>query len=112
MKRTIIKKKRNNWETMLTGANGRISSKRVLGCIILVTLLVVIVICTFTKSDLTWLGEAFITMMIGGFALLGIGVFEKRFKNPIPPEDDPNECEIIEEDDSERGVILKNEGEC
>lgn len=79
-----MKKAKPEWDTIFTGANGRISSKRVLGCVILATLLVVIVICTFTNPDITWLGEAFITMMIGAFALLGIGVFEKRFAKPIP----------------------------
>ena len=91
-----MSKRGSIWNTMLTGANGRISSKRVLGCLILVTLLVVIVICTFTKAELSWLGEAFMTMMIGGFGLLGLGIFEKRFKNPIP--DDPNECEVSDEE--------------
>lgn len=79
-------KKMRLWDTMFTGANGRISSKRVLGCVILVTLLVVIVICTFRESQPTWLGEAFITMMAGAFALLGIGVFEKRYSNPLPDD--------------------------
>lgn len=79
-----MKNNKPSWDTIFTGANGRISSKRVLGYVILITLLVVIVICTFTNPDITWLGEAFITMMIGAFALLGIGVFEKRFQKPIP----------------------------
>ena len=82
-----MSKKQSYWETMLTGANGRVSSKRVLGCFILVVLLVVIVVCAFVKPELTWLGEAFMTMMIGAFALLGIGVFEKRFKSPLPDEE-------------------------
>lgn len=94
-----MKKHRNDWSTMLTGANGRISSKRVLGCFILLTLLTVMIICIFVKPELTWLGEAFITMMVGAFALLGIGVFEKRFKNPIP--DDPNDCEVVSTDADE-----------
>jgi uncharacterized membrane protein YhaH (DUF805 family) len=92
-----MKNKKSNWDTLLTGANGRISSKRVFGGFILLVLLVVIVICVFTRPELVWLGEAFITMMIGSFALLGIGVFEKRFKNAIPT--DPNESETIEGDE-------------
>ena len=82
-----MKNKKSNWSTLLTGANGRISSKRVFGGFILFVLLAVIVICVFVKPELTWLGEAFITMMVGSFALLGIGVFEKRFKNPLPDDD-------------------------
>lgn len=97
-----MKQKVSLWSTMLTGANGRISSKRVLGCVILVTLLVVIVICTFIKPELVWLGEAFITMMVGGFALLGIGVFEKRFKDPIP--DDPSVSDVSEDDESNQST--------
>jgi hypothetical protein len=94
-----MKKKGSNWDTMLTGANGRISSKRVLGCFILLVLLTVMTVCVFVKPELTWLGEAFITMMVGAFALLGIGVFEKRFKNPIP--NDPNDSEVVGTDADE-----------
>ena len=83
-----MRKKNKFWGTMFTGANGRISSKRVLGTFILIVLLAVIVICIFTGREGTWLGEAVLTMMIGAFALLGIGVFEKRFKEPIQPGDD------------------------
>ena len=75
------------WGTMFTGANGRVSSKRVLGVFILLVLLAVIVICVFTGYEGTWLGEAILTMMIGAFALLGIGVFEKRYTNPIQGPD-------------------------
>ena len=95
-----MKKQKSNWGTLLTGANGRISSKRVFGGFILLVLLVVIVICVFMKPELTWLGEAFITMMIGAFALLGIGVFEKRFKDPIPPGEDYAD-EVIEDEESQ-----------
>lgn len=75
------------WGTMFTGANGRVSSKRVLGVFILLVLLTVIVVCVFTGYEGTWLGEAILTMMIGAFALLGIGVFEKRYTNPIQGHD-------------------------
>lgn len=80
-------KKSKFWGTMFTGANGRISSKRVLGVFILLVLLTVIVICVFTGYEGTWLGEAILTMMIGAFALLGIGVFEKRYNTPIQGHD-------------------------
>lgn len=96
-----MKKAKPEWDTIFTGANGRISSKRVLGCVILVTLLIVIVICTFTNPDITWLGEAFISMMIGAFALLGIGVFEKRFSKPIPGDMGYDEAETTEVTDEE-----------
>lgn len=63
----------------MSGANGGISAKRVIGSFILIVLLVVIVVNTFIGADNHWLGEAFITMLVGAFSLLGIGVFEKRF---------------------------------
>ena len=66
------------WKDMMSGANGGISSKRVLGSFILIVLLVVIVINTFWGADNHWLGEAFITMIVGAFSLLGIGIFEKK----------------------------------
>ena len=84
-----MKKKREQFiDSMFTGANGRVSSKRVLGVFILLVLLTVIVICVFRDVQAVWLGEAIMTMMIGAFALLGIGVFEKRFKDPIPKGED------------------------
>lgn len=84
-----MKNKRSRFfDTMFTGANGRVSSKRVLGVFILVVLLAVIVISVFRDVQAVWLGEAIMTMMIGAFALLGIGVFEKRFKTPIPKGED------------------------
>ena len=96
-----MKKKRNQfWGTMFTGANGRISSKRVLGTFILIVLLAVIVICIFTGREGSWLGEAILTMMIGAFSLLGIGVFEKRYKDPIPPGEDYADSDGYEENQS------------
>ena len=84
-----MKKKTNKFlDSMFTGANGRVSSKRVLGVFILLVLLTVIVISVFRDVQAVWLGEAIMTMMIGAFALLGIGVFEKRFKDPIPKGED------------------------
>lgn len=89
--------KRRFWNMMFTGANGRVSSKRVLGVFILLVLLVVIVVCIFTGRESTWLGEAVLTMMIGAFALLGIGVFEKRFTTPIPKGEDYGDSDNYDE---------------
>lgn len=85
---------------MLTGANGRISSKRVLGTFILLVLLTVIIICIFTGYEGAWLGDAVLTLIIGAFALLGIGVFEKRFKTPLPEDEN-----IVQEDNGESETI-------
>ena len=90
-------KKVRFFDTMFTGANGRVSSKRVLGTFILIVLLTVIVISVFRDVQAVWLGEAIMTMMIGAFALLGIGVFEKRFKDPIPKGEDYAEVNSGEE---------------
>ena len=92
--------KNNRWDTMLTGANGRISSKRVLGTFILLVLLTVIIICIFTGYEGAWLGDAVLTLIIGAFALLGIGVFEKRFKTPLPEDEN-----IVQEDNGETETI-------
>lgn len=92
-------KNKTFWQDMMSGANGGISSKRVLGSFILIVLLVVIVINTFWGADNHWLGEAFITMLVGAFALLGIGVFEKKldntptYRNKRNSEDDNEEIE-------------------
>jgi hypothetical protein len=40
-------------------------------------------------------------MMIGAFALLGIGVFEKRFKTPIPKGEDYADSDY---DEGEQGI--------
>lgn len=85
---------------MLTGANGRISSKRVLGTFILLVLLTVIIICIFTGYEGAWLGDAVLTLIIGAFALLGIGVFEKRFKTPLPEDEN-----VVQEDNGESETI-------
>ena len=85
---------------MLTSANGRISSKRVLGTFILLVLLTVIIICIFTGYEGAWLGDAVLTFIIGAFALLGIGVFEKRFKTPLPEDEN-----IVQEDNGESETI-------
>ena len=85
---------------MLTGANGRISSKRVLGTFILLVLLTVIIICIFTGYEGAWLGDAVLTFIIGAFALLGIGVFEKRFKTPLPEDEN-----IVQEENGESETI-------
>jgi hypothetical protein len=94
-------KSKKFWDSMFTGANGRVSSKRVLGTFILIVLLTVIVISVFRDVQAVWLGEAIMTMMIGAFALLGIGVFEKRFKTPIPKGEDFADSDV---DEGERGI--------
>ena len=98
-----MKKRNQFFGTMFTGANGRISSKRVLGTFILLVLLTVIVISVFRDVQAVWLGEAIITMMIGAFALLGTGVFEKRFKDPIPPGEDYAD-DVIEDDEESQST--------
>jgi hypothetical protein len=97
-----MKKRNNFFSSMFSGANGRISSKRVLGTFILLVLLIVIVISVFRDVQAVWLGEAIMTMMIGAFSLLGIGVLEKRFKDPIPEGEDF--CDSDPGDAGESGI--------
>lgn len=74
-----MKKKRDSfWSDMMSGANGGISSKRVIGGFILMVMLLIIVIAVFRDAESAWLTEAIITMLVGAFSLLGIGVFEKK----------------------------------
>lgn len=83
-----MKKKRDSfWGDMMSGANGGISSKRVIGGFILMVMLLIIVISVFRDSESAWLTEAIITMLVGAFSLLGIGVFEKK----LPDEHDNND---------------------
>ncbi len=97
-----MKKKKNKFlDSMFTGANGRVSSKRVLGVVILLVLLTVIVISVFRDVQAVWLGESIMTMMIGAFALLGIGVFEKSFMTPIPKGYDFADSDY---DEGEQGI--------
>jgi len=92
---------------MLRGANGGISSKRVLGGFILLVLLTVIVIGAVRGIESTWLGEAFITMEVGGFALLGISLFEKKTTTKqITHYGDSDECPETEETE------VKEEDQC
>lgn len=95
--KTKTKKRVGFWQDMLSGANGGVSSKRVLGSVILMVLLVVIVVNTFIGADNHWLGEAFITMLVGAFSLLGIGVFEKRHLSKTEPDDGDVQDENFEE---------------
>ena len=69
------------WKDMLSGANGGISSKRVIGSFILLVMLLVIVAGVFFSPDSAWINEAVVTMLIGAFSLLGIGGVEKRRMN-------------------------------
>lgn len=88
------------WSDMMSGANGGISSKRVIGGSILAIMMVVIIVSIFMVPDAIWLGEAIITMLIGAFSLLGIGVFEKRTRSGkpqhyIPETDDEDDLDDI-----------------
>lgn len=71
--------------SMILGNNNRVSSKRVLGSFVIVTITIMIVICVFTQEDATWLSSAIDTLIITGGALLGLGIadsaFEKKQEN-------------------------------
>jgi lipopolysaccharide export LptBFGC system permease protein LptF len=71
--------------SMILGNNNRVSSKRVLGSFVIITMTIMVVICVFTQEDATWLSSAIDTLIITAGALLGLGIadsaFEKKKEN-------------------------------
>ena len=71
--------------SMILGNNNRVSSKRVLGSFVIVTMTIMVVVCVFTQEDATWLSSAIDTLIITAGALLGLGIadsaFEKKQEN-------------------------------
>ena len=65
--------------SMILGNNNRISSKRVLGSFVIVTMTIMVVVCVFTQEDATWLSSAIDTLIITGGALLGLGIADSAF---------------------------------
>ena len=66
--------------SMLSGNNNRVSSKRVLGSFVIVTMTIMIVVCVFTQEDATWLSSAIDTLIITAGALLGLGIADSAFE--------------------------------
>jgi len=75
---------------MFSGANNRISSKRVFGAGILAILTGAIVVSMFMETEPSWLGEAIIMLIGVSAGLLGLGVLEKPKKEPNNTDED--EC--------------------
>ena len=75
---------------MLTGANGRISSKRVLGLIVIITVLVLTILSWIGVRDYIPEYVMMALTLLGG-GLLGVGVLENKLKGTqsqsqhIPP---------------------------
>ena len=65
--------------SMLLGNNNRVSSKRVLGSFVIVTITIMVVVCVFTQEDATWLSSAIDTLIITAGALLGLGIADNAF---------------------------------
>jgi small neutral amino acid transporter SnatA (MarC family) len=65
--------------SMLSGHKNRVSSKRVLGSFVIVSMTLMVVICVFIKEDATWLSSAIDTLIITGGALLGLGIADNAF---------------------------------
>jgi uncharacterized membrane protein len=65
---------------MLSGNNNRVSSKRVLGSFVIVTMTIMVVVCVFTQEDATWLSSAIDTLIITAGALLGLGIADSAFE--------------------------------
>ena len=66
--------------SMLSGNNNRVSSKRVLGSFVIVTMTIMVVVCVFTQEDATWLSSAIDTLIITAGALLGLGIADNAFE--------------------------------
>jgi uncharacterized membrane protein len=66
--------------SMLLGNNNRVSSKRVLGSFVIVTMTIMVVVCVFTQEDATWLSSAIDTLIITAGALLGLGIADNAFE--------------------------------
>ena len=65
--------------SMILGNNNRVSSKRVLGSFVIITMTIMIVVCVFIKEDASWLSSAIDTLIITGGALLGLGIADSAF---------------------------------
>ena len=64
---------------MFSGVDGGVSSKRVLGSLILFILTVAITINIFCGANNHWLGDAIDTLIITSGALVGLGIADKAF---------------------------------
>jgi small neutral amino acid transporter SnatA (MarC family) len=66
--------------SMILGNNDRVSSKRVLGSFVIITMTIMVVVCVFIKEDASWLSSAIDTLIITGGALLGLGIADSAFE--------------------------------
>lgn len=65
--------------SMILGSNNRVSSKRVLGSFVIITMTIMVVVCVFIQEDASWLSSAIDTLIITGGALLGLGIADNAF---------------------------------
>ena len=65
--------------SMILGGNNRVSSKRVLGSFVIITMTIMVVVCVFIQEDASWLSSAIDTLIITGGALLGLGIADNAF---------------------------------
>lgn len=75
----MAKHNRSLFLSMILGNNNRVSSKRVLGSFVIVTMTIMVVVCVFIKEDASWLSSAIDTLIITGGALLGLGIADSAF---------------------------------
>lgn len=75
----MAKHKKSLFLSMILGNNNRISSKRVLGSFVIITITIMVVVCVFVKEDASWLSSAIDTLIITGGALLGLGIADTAF---------------------------------
>lgn len=92
-------KQNNNFREMISGANGIISSKRVMGVIVLTVCMICTCWLVYAEGGTTVVENLLQTLMIMAAALLGIssitGIWKKgektEIKTEVPPQFDPED---------------------
>lgn len=75
----MAKNKKSLLLSMVYGHSNRVSSKRVLGSFVIISMTIMVIVCVFVKEDATWLSSAIDTLIITGGALLGLGIADNAF---------------------------------
>ena len=92
-------KRNNNFREMISGANGIISSKRVMGVVVLTVCMLCTCWLVYAEGGTTVVENLLQTLMIMAAALLGIssitGIWKKgektEIKTAVPPQFDPED---------------------
>lgn len=90
-------KKKSNFREMISGENGNISSKRVMGVIVLTVCMICTCWLVWKEGGTSTVENLLQTLMIMAAALLGIssvtGIWKKGAKTEIKTEEPPKDIE-------------------